>query len=212
MPLAPLIIGHRGFPARFPDNSLAGVEAALARGADGVEVDVRPCAEGVWVCHHDRTRARREVSGWSLAALRREGVPTLADIVAAVPADRWLYVELKPLAVAVLDAHLAELVELLAPRAARTRVISTSLPLLTVAEDALPGAATSWVFGELPEWLPEDVGLSPKHTLVERLLPFGRPLHPWTVNRPPRMRELAALGVASITTNRTDLAVEVLRG
>jgi len=60
--------------------------------------------------------------------------------------------------------------------------------------------------------LPNDVELSPKHTLVEALLPHGRPLHPWTVNRPRRMRRLAALGVASLTTNRPDLAVAVLGG
>ncbi|RMF85357.1 MAG: glycerophosphodiester phosphodiesterase, partial [Nitrospirae bacterium] len=32
------MIGHRGFRARFPENSAAGVRAALAAGADGVEV------------------------------------------------------------------------------------------------------------------------------------------------------------------------------
>jgi glycerophosphoryl diester phosphodiesterase len=208
----PLIIGHRGFPARHPDNSLAGIRAALEVGADGVEIDVRPCADGTWVCHHDRRRARREIAAWSRAALRRESVPALAEVVETVPADRWLFVEVKPLPVAVLDARLASLVALLAPRVARTMVISSSLPVLTVVEDALPGARFSWVFGELPEWLPTDVELSPKHTLVEALLPHGRPLHPWTVNRAGRMRALASLGVASITSNRADLAVGALRG
>jgi hypothetical protein len=32
------------------------------------------------------------------------------------------------------------------------------------------------------------------------------------VNRPERMRELARLGVASVTTNDPGLAMEVLRG
>jgi glycerophosphoryl diester phosphodiesterase len=207
----PLVIGHRGFAARFPDNSLAGVRAAIAAGADGVEVDVRPCADGVWVCHHNRTRAHRPIARWSLAALARAGVPTLAEVVGAV-ADRWLFVEIKPLAATALDSHLAELVELLAPRAGRTRVISSSLPVLAAIELALPRAPRSWVFGELPPWLPNGVELSPKHTLVEALLPYGRPLHLWTVNRAARMRRLADLGVASLTSNRPDLAVAVLRG
>ena len=53
--MPPLVIGHRGFPSRHPDNSLAGIAAALAVGADGVEVDIRRSADGVWVCHHRLT-------------------------------------------------------------------------------------------------------------------------------------------------------------
>ncbi len=208
----PLIIGHRGFPARHPDNSLAGVRAALAAGADGVEVDVRPCADGAWVCHHDRTRRRRPIEAWPLDRLRRAGVPLLDEVVAAVPEGRWVYVEVKPLAADRLAAHLAALVGVLESRRARLRVISSSLAVLATVEHALGGAPTSLVFGELPEWLPGDIDFSPKHTLVEDLIPLRRPLHPWTVNRRSRMLELAGLGVASITTNRPDLAVEALRG
>ncbi|MEW6338184.1 MAG: glycerophosphodiester phosphodiesterase [Acidobacteriota bacterium] len=208
----PLIIGHRGFAACFPDNSLAGVRAALAAGADGVEVDVRPCAEGAWVCHHDRTRRRRPIEAWPLDRLRRAGVPLLDEVVAAVPEGRWVYVEVKPLAADRLAAHVHELAGVLAGCRARVRVISSSLTVLAEVEDALGAIPTSLVFGELPEWLPGDLDFSPKHTLVEDLIPLRRPLHPWTVNRRSRMIELVDLGVASITTNRPDLAVEALRG
>lgn len=34
------IIGHRGYPDKFPENSMAGFEAALSV-ADGVELDLR---------------------------------------------------------------------------------------------------------------------------------------------------------------------------
>ncbi|HEY7703500.1 MAG TPA: glycerophosphodiester phosphodiesterase, partial [Acidimicrobiia bacterium] len=46
------IIGHRGWPARFPDNCQAGVMAA-ARVADMVEVDLRLSADEVVVLSHD---------------------------------------------------------------------------------------------------------------------------------------------------------------
>ena len=208
----PLIIGHRGFAARFPDNSLAGIRAAFAAGADGVEVDVRPCADGTWVCHHGRLRDRRPVALWSAAALHRAGVPTLAEAAEAAPVGAWLFVEVKPLPATALAAHLGALGRLLAARTGRTRVISSSLPVLAAIEEALPEAARSWVFAELPEWLPNGLDLSPRHTLVEALLGAGRELHPWTVNRPDRIRELARLGVASITTNDPALALEVTRG
>lgn len=207
----PLIIGHRGFPARHPDNSLAGVRAALGAGADGVEVDVRPCADGTWVCHHDRTRDDRPVRTWSGAALRRAGVPALEQVLEVVPAGRFLYVEVKPLTRAELARRGTLLIELLRQAAMRLRLLSSSLGVLEAlgAELDVP---RSWVIDELPEVLPASLELSPHHLLVERLAGRGRPLHPWTVNRPERMRQLAALGVASITSNRPDLACRVLRG
>jgi glycerophosphoryl diester phosphodiesterase len=209
---SPLIIGHRGFASRFPDNSLAGVEAAIAAGADGVEVDVRPCADGTWVCHHDRSRAGRPVREWDLEALRREGVPTLAEVAAAVPAQRWLFVEVKPLPAADLRGGEESLAGLLRPRESSTRVISSSEAVLETVRRDLPGVALSLVFDEIPDPLPRGLELSPAHRLVEKLLACGRPLHPWTVNHPDRMRELARLGVASITTDDPALAMEVPRG
>jgi glycerophosphoryl diester phosphodiesterase len=209
---SPLIIGHRGFAARFADNSLAGVSAALAVGADGVEVDVRQCAGGTWVCHHDRSRGGRPVREWDLVALRRDGVPMLTEVVEAVPAGRLLFVEIKPLPERELGEGLPELAALLGPRGPVTRAISSSAQVLAAVGRALPGIERSLVFDEIPDPLPERMELSPFHRLVEKLLAVGRPLHPWTVNGPERMRALARWGVASITTNRPDVALEVLRG
>jgi glycerophosphoryl diester phosphodiesterase len=208
----PLIIGHRGFAASYPDNSLDGVEAAIAAGADGVEVDVRPCLDGTWVCHHDRSRGGRPVAGWSLDALRGEGVPTLAEVASAVPPDRWLFVEIKPLAVAALRGGLPALAGLLGPRLGRTRVISSAERLLALVGAGIPGVSRSLVFDTRPDPLPPGLELSPIHRLVESLAGSLRPLHPWTVDSPARMRELAALGVASITTNEPVVALEVLHG
>ena len=38
-PRTPLILGHRGAPKAAPENTLASFAAALAEGADGVELD-----------------------------------------------------------------------------------------------------------------------------------------------------------------------------
>ena len=208
-----LVIGHRGFPARFPDNTLAGIEAAFAAGADGVEVDTRPCAEGVWVCHHDRARGSVPISQWSVIALQRVGVPTLAEVAAAVPSSRWLFVEVKPVPVWKLVMGLGELRRVLEPRGTTTRFLSSSPAVLAALGEALPSIQRSWVVGERPSAPPPaGVALSPRHTLVEGVLGWGVPLHPWTVNQAARMRKLAKLGVASITTNRPDVAAEVLHG
>jgi glycerophosphoryl diester phosphodiesterase len=208
----PLIIGHRGFAARFPDNSVDGVRAALEVGADGVEVDIRRSASRSWACHHNRSRAGRPIREWTDDALRRDGVPLLAEVATAVPVDRHLFIEVKPLAERDLMDGIEALAVLLRARPSRTRVISSSPAVLRCVARAIPGAAVSLVFDTVLESVPEGVELSPFHKLVEKVLGAGVPLHPWTVNRPARMRELARLGVASITTNDPELAVEVLRG
>ena len=52
------ILGHRGWTARATENTAAAVRAALACGADGIEVDVRVTADGTAVCSHDATLRR----------------------------------------------------------------------------------------------------------------------------------------------------------
>lgn len=46
------VIGHRGWPNRFPENTLGGCIAA-AEVADAVELDVRRCGDGKLVLSHD---------------------------------------------------------------------------------------------------------------------------------------------------------------
>ncbi len=207
----PLVIGHRGFAGRFAENTLEAVEAALQAGADGVEVDVRPCREGVWVCHHDLRRHGRPLAQWSLSELAHHRVPSLAEVVAAVPPSRYLFVEVKPLAREALVPLLDPLQRLLEP-VPHLKVLSSSLRVLSLVRAVLPRAGFSWVTDKVPARIPEGVELSPHHHLVESLLDSKVPLNPWTVNRAQRLRELARLGVASITTDFPDRAREVLGG
>ncbi len=51
----PQIIAHRGFSGRFPENTLAAIDAAIDLGVDMVEVDVQLSRDGIPViCHNDR--------------------------------------------------------------------------------------------------------------------------------------------------------------
>ena len=52
------IIGHRGFAARAPENTLASIEAALTAGARAVEFDVHVASCGTPVVIHDETLDR----------------------------------------------------------------------------------------------------------------------------------------------------------
>lgn len=51
-------IGHRGFPAEYPENTLPSLIAALQRGAAGVEFDLQVTRDGVPVILHDETLQR----------------------------------------------------------------------------------------------------------------------------------------------------------
>lgn len=54
----PVLIGHRGEPDIFPENSLQGFSSALSSGACYVECDVQITADGVPVLSHDPSLSR----------------------------------------------------------------------------------------------------------------------------------------------------------
>ena len=58
MTRSPLLIAHRTAMGVQPENTLAGIAAAVEAGADGVEVDVRATRNGVPVLVHDASLAR----------------------------------------------------------------------------------------------------------------------------------------------------------
>lgn len=96
-----LRLAHRGDWRRAPENTLAAFLAAIAvPGCDGLEFDVRAAADGVPVVIHDETLQRVQgvnarVDELSAEALERHGVPSLADVLAAIPRRAFLDVELK---------------------------------------------------------------------------------------------------------------------
>lgn len=64
----PWVIAHRGASADFPENTLPAFDAALAAGADAMELDVQRSRDGVAVVWHDRSLKnvglpRRRVAG-----------------------------------------------------------------------------------------------------------------------------------------------------
>lgn len=112
--MKPLRLAHRGDWRAAPENSLAAMRAALAMpGCDGLELDVRGSSDGVPVLLHDPTLERVQrvdaaVTSLTAEELAGHGVPTLAEIFAAVGREAFVDVELKgspvPAIVDVLDA------------------------------------------------------------------------------------------------------------
>jgi glycerophosphoryl diester phosphodiesterase len=114
------ILGHRGARLIAPENTLEAFRAALAEGADGVELDVRRSLDGKLVCLHDpdlerttdgtgpacrRTLAElKELDAgarFSAAGrypFRGAGVriPTLTEALDAIPPPHLVDIEVKP--------------------------------------------------------------------------------------------------------------------
>lgn len=54
----PLNVGHRGYSAAYPENTLVAIEGAFAAGADVVEIDLLKSSDGEVVIFHDDTLDR----------------------------------------------------------------------------------------------------------------------------------------------------------
>jgi glycerophosphoryl diester phosphodiesterase len=92
------VLGHRGSRDPGPENSVAAVDAALAAGADGVEIDVRRSADGELVVVHDARLPRlggRAVLRRSTAELGARGVPTLHDVLDVWAGRGRIIIEIK---------------------------------------------------------------------------------------------------------------------
>ncbi|KRL12285.1 MAG: glycerophosphodiester phosphodiesterase family protein [Schleiferilactobacillus perolens] len=86
------IFGHRGYPARFAENSLEGFRYVSSHGIDGIETDVQRTADGHLVIIHDETIDRTTdgtgyVKDMNLAELQSfhqangEPIPTLQQFM-----------------------------------------------------------------------------------------------------------------------------------
>lgn len=51
----PLLVAHRGFSAKYPQNTIPAIEGAIEAGFYGVEFDIHPTKDGIWILNHDET-------------------------------------------------------------------------------------------------------------------------------------------------------------
>ncbi|AFZ73972.1 glycerophosphodiester phosphodiesterase [Natronobacterium gregoryi] len=125
------LIAHRGFASTAPENTISAIRSATDR-ADAVEFDVRRCGSGELVVIHDETIDRitdgaGHVADTTLAELERytvlesdERIPTLPELLEAVPRAAEVNLELKTLGIAVDVLAALEAADL------ENRVVTTS--------------------------------------------------------------------------------------
>jgi glycerophosphoryl diester phosphodiesterase len=211
------LIAHRGFADRYPENTLRAVREA-SRFADEVEVDVRRCDSGELVVVHDCTVDRvtdgeGAVAHHSLAELRAldvlgtgEGVPTLAEVLSAVPPTVGVNAELK-------EVGLADDVLRLAARADAQVTVSSfhanELEGCRGVDEAVPRA---YLFEDDPDQalaFARETDCAYLHPavdavderLVNRAHHDGMSVNAWTVADRATAERLCDLGVDGIIAN-----------
>lgn len=101
-----LIYAHRGYSAKYPENTISAFKAALPH-VDGIELDVQLTRDGRLVVIHDETVDRttngsgfvKDMTLRQLRLLRTESgerIPTLEEVLILIePSDVTLNIELK---------------------------------------------------------------------------------------------------------------------
>lgn len=234
------VVAHRGNRVHAPENTLVAFRQAVALGVDALEFDLHLSRDGMPVVLHDATLDRttdatgpvRERTVRELAAVdagarfgaergtpyraQGIGVPTLEDVLAAVPPDLPLIVELKSLEVA------APALRTLGRLGALGRVLVGSfldealLPFRAAGVPTSPGVR-SLAAQYLPALLGQRAsrlvdralciprfhrGLPlPVAGFAARMRAAGGPTHVWTINDPGVAHRLWARGVNGIITD-----------
>jgi glycerophosphoryl diester phosphodiesterase len=230
-----LITAHRGASHDAPENTLSAFRLAWEQAADAIEGDFRLSADGRIVCVHDADTKRvagvnHVVAKTPLAELRTldagrwkdprfagENLPTLAEVLAAVPPGKRFFIELKtgPEIVPPLVEDLAAwrgdpgLLTIIACKRALPAIRAHWLT--SFKQDKATGAwrpAAEQIAVTVKASKADGVGLQGRRQVIDRdfveQLAAGGvgEFHVWTIDDPDDARAFRDLGAMGITTNR----------
>jgi len=214
---APRLIAHRGASDECTENTLPAFLRAAEVGAHAVELDVRLSADGELVVHHDHDWGRVvplegavHETKWADVAASGAAVPRLGDVLAALPPNIGIDIEVKadddscmtipPILAAALRGHDARPIiitsfapdlALEAARAAR-RPAGAILPFAPDMSDLEDLAGVDAIMLHHEACTPEALDSARRVELA---------VYVWTVNDEAVMARVAADHVAGIITD-----------
>jgi glycerophosphoryl diester phosphodiesterase len=229
----PLVISHAACKGHAPENTLAGIRAALEFGSDAIEIDVHSTADGVPVLLHDDTVDRTtgvsgDVREMSFEAVRRldagsltfegrfagERVPALEEVVELTMGRALLVFEIKQ---RNIERQIVELVRRMGA-ADDVMVWSFQPGVVAVMRALAPEIPCGQLWSERdPD--PERMcavalagnaqAVCPHFSMVtdallRRALLRGLSVFTWTADEPGEIRRLSELGVDGICSNYPD--------
>jgi glycerophosphoryl diester phosphodiesterase len=201
-----LILGHRGSPKRFPENTLASFEETFRAGADGFETDLRLLFDRTAVLYHDDELSEAEIETLSYTQFAERGamVERLADLsrfagrgmmVLEVKRSRWeetLLQEVGQWPGCVIASFDHSIVTTLRDRGATIPLGITFHGYIVDVAAYAGKVGASWVF---PQYRFVDA------EMVESLHDGGIKVMPWTANRKHEWQRLRELGCDGVITD-----------
>jgi len=176
-----LIVAHRGYSAKFPENTIAAIKGGVAAGADGIEFDVHRCASGQIVLMHDSMLDRTtdgegkvaetilvdlqklDAGAWKGERFAGERVPTLGEALKAFEhTGATAVIEVK-----AEDIDAAELSAVIASYEAKVCIISFSQDKIKEIKKADGSIRCGLLVGGVPE------ESSPSDWLLEQAKKLG---------------------------------------
>lgn len=181
--MLPLVIGHRGAPSRYPENTLPSFAAALEQGCAGIEFDVQQSADGkLWVFHD--WSLERCTNGTGLLCEKTSAqlsrldagpdcdetriptrIPTLGQVLDLAenhaPQPKWIHIEVKELPgknLNTIETLTAEIQRRSTAQQQSIVVSSFRHELLAQLHQIHPEIKISLLLGHNPENLPQYVG------------------------------------------------------
>lgn len=237
-----LIIAHRGASHDAPENSMPAFKLAIEQGADGFEADFYLTSDGKIACFHDKDTERicgpkllvvktplaklqsLDVGSWKGPQWKGERMPTMADVLDAVPKDKLVFLELKSSVEVV--GPMAKTIEASSLDPKQIVVISFHADAIAESKKRLPHIKALWLCGykkhEDGHFEPgvEEVAATLQRTRADGLNSEALPEHfddafirqlrekgctefsVWTVDDPQVAKYYQKLGAWAITTNR----------
>ncbi len=231
----PEITAHRGSSGRAPENTLAAVRAAIADGADWVEIDVQETSDGVVVVHHDEdfmraagdarkiweaswTDVARIPNGaWFGPEFEGERVTTLEEVL-RVSRDRIrVNIELKVYGHGQrLEERTIEIVETMGMED-QVALMSLHRPTVETLKRLRPdwtvGLLAAVSIGDLTQVEADFLAVNARTAtpgFIRRAQRAGKEVLVWTVNNPAQMAAVVSAGADGIITDEPALALEIL--
>lgn len=210
-------IAHRGEPVGHRENTLPAFAAAVALGADWVEIDLRRTRDGAIVVLHDQTLERlwglgASVGDVDLAEVVALGegdvvIPTLADVLQAVPLPLMVDFTRREVVAGALEA--VQSARALQRCLFVTGNVAALQQLRAASAEARIGL--TWLEGPEPPlpllhelraeyWNPMFGLLTAEG--VDAVHQAGLRVSTWTVDSPEEMTRVLEAGVDAVVSNR----------
>ncbi|MBI1908911.1 MAG: glycerophosphodiester phosphodiesterase [Deltaproteobacteria bacterium] len=232
-----LVIAHRGDTKQATENTLEAISAAVRKGADGIETDLRLSADGIPFLFHDKTLERlagrpekvEKLTWRELREVRLQGnlqIPTLDNLCEIAGEELLLNIELKASSLQESRRMADAVTSLVGNRNPNRFLFSSFNPVsLYYLKKKLPRFRIGMLFAEQTiffsrqpwarRWLkPYSLHPSIKLATDEKIQQYRREgfeIFVWTVNEENDIQRLTSLGVTGIITDHLELARRIVK-